>query len=117
MEEIAKRDGVLEAGAAEYERLQKNANMMCYVCGKTDGQLFRCAGCQSIMYCCAEHQRADWKRHKPECLRERAIRRQIEERRDEVKRPPPPPPRPPAGAAPSAASLAVCFRTAVRFCT
>lgn len=29
--------------------------------------LKKCAGCNMVMYCCKEHQKADWKAHKEEC--------------------------------------------------
>lgn len=38
----------------------------CYNCGK-DGQLLRCSRCKTASYCTAACQKADWKRHKPEC--------------------------------------------------
>lgn len=38
----------------------------CAVCGKTDG-LMACSRCKTTMYCSAQHQREDWKRHKPLC--------------------------------------------------
>ena len=30
-------------------------------------KLLRCAGCHTLAFCCAAHQREDWARHKPEC--------------------------------------------------
>lgn len=42
----------------------------CALCGKRDGKLSMCAGCRSFVYCCAEHQVADWKaKHKFTCLK------------------------------------------------
>lgn len=44
----------------------------CYVCediSSKDGQeLHRCSRCKAIYYCCKEHQKIDWKRHKSECF-------------------------------------------------
>ena len=37
----------------------------CFVCGQTSKA--RCSGCASVFYCSAEHQRTDWKTHKPKC--------------------------------------------------
>jgi hypothetical protein len=37
-----------------------------------DQPLPRCSGCRAASYCCAAHQRADWARHRPECLAARA---------------------------------------------
>ncbi|VDC04687.1 unnamed protein product [Peniophora sp. CBMAI 1063] len=31
-----------------------------------------CAKCRNIFYCCPEHQREDWKRHKPMCIAHRS---------------------------------------------
>jgi MYND finger len=60
----------------------------CHVCGACEGDpirrgtngngassshptvattLMTCAACHSIKYCCREHQKEDWKRHKAEC--------------------------------------------------
>jgi hypothetical protein len=33
-----------------------------------------CAGCKRSAYCCAEHQRRDWPRHKPACQAAAALR-------------------------------------------
>jgi len=41
--------------------------MACKVCRKTEGTM-RCARCKAIAYCGREHQKADWKMHKQECL-------------------------------------------------
>ena len=35
-------------------------------------QLKQCAGCRVVYYCCHEHQKLDWKRHKPICKRVQA---------------------------------------------
>jgi hypothetical protein len=37
-----------------------------------DQPLRRCSGCRAASYCCEAHQRADWARHRPECLAARA---------------------------------------------
>eukprot|EP00873_Tetraselmis_striata_P005513 jgi/Tetstr1/425777/TSEL_001562.t2 len=42
----------------------------CRLCGEEAGpgvRLRTCARCGLVRYCCAEHQRADWKSHKPQC--------------------------------------------------
>ena len=39
----------------------------CHVCGTKDGSLLKCAGCLSVLYCCVDHQRSDWKTHKQIC--------------------------------------------------
>lgn len=38
----------------------------CAVCGKTEG-LMACSRCKTTMYCSAQHQKEDWKRHKLTC--------------------------------------------------
>lgn len=53
-----------EAQAARhYDSKVVNA---CYVCGSTR-KLLQCGSCKSIFYCSREHQKLDWKRHKPSC--------------------------------------------------
>ncbi|KAM5235032.1 egl nine homolog 1 [Ctenodactylus gundi] len=47
-------------GAAERER------QYCELCGKMEN-LLRCGRCRSSFYCCKEHQRQDWKKHKLVC--------------------------------------------------
>jgi hypothetical protein len=34
---------------------------------------YKCSGCEAVNYCSSEHQNKDWKRHKPECERLKAI--------------------------------------------
>ena len=41
--------------------------MKCEVCGTTE-HLMVCSRCHKAAYCCAEHQKEDWKRHKAECV-------------------------------------------------
>ena len=36
------------------------------VCNNNSG-LKQCSGCMSTMYCCKDHQREDWSRHKKTC--------------------------------------------------
>ncbi|XP_074241429.1 egl nine homolog 1 isoform X3 [Saimiri boliviensis] len=38
----------------------------CELCGKMEN-LLRCSRCRSSFYCCKEHQRQDWKKHKLVC--------------------------------------------------
>lgn len=40
--------------------------MKCEVCGKTE-HLMVCSRCHGVAYCCAEHQKEDWKKHKLVC--------------------------------------------------
>lgn len=37
----------------------------CFVCEKESKS--RCSGCVQVFYCSTEHQRKDWKTHKPIC--------------------------------------------------
>jgi hypothetical protein len=37
----------------------------CRVCEKASKS--RCSGCVQVFYCTVEHQRQDWKVHKPQC--------------------------------------------------
>lgn len=39
----------------------------CAVCGEKENTK-RCTRCNTVAYCGKEHQRADWKRHKEQCL-------------------------------------------------
>ena len=39
----------------------------CGNCGRTDGQLLKCTGCEGQVYCSAECQTAHWKEHKKCC--------------------------------------------------
>lgn len=66
----------------------------CELCGKMEN-LLRCGRCRSSFYCCKEHQRQDWKKHKLVCQGGEAPRAQ----------PAPAQPRvaPPPGGAPGAA--------------
>ena len=48
------------------------AEPRCAHCGKTAKEcgmprLPKCEGCLCARYCCVEHQRADWHKHKHEC--------------------------------------------------
>lgn len=43
-----------------------NSVFECAVC-RIGGQILRCARCQKEYYCSKEHQKLDWKRHKPNC--------------------------------------------------
>jgi len=50
---------------------RKNSGPVCAVClstsGESGGELLRCARCKNEYYCCKEHQKAHWKRHKLFC--------------------------------------------------
>lgn len=37
----------------------------CFVCGKLSKS--RCSQCLEVFYCSVDHQRKDWKNHKPSC--------------------------------------------------
>lgn len=39
----------------------------CKLCGKTDA-IKKCARCMVVGYCGKEHQKADWKTHKKNCV-------------------------------------------------
>lgn len=47
----------------------------CFVCGHADGEFMngvrifnkKCGRCGLVWYCCVEHQKADWKKHKKTC--------------------------------------------------
>ncbi|XP_050407055.1 egl nine homolog 1 [Patella vulgata] len=39
---------------------------VCQLCGKLEN-LSLCSGCRDTWYCCREHQKADWKKHKGAC--------------------------------------------------
>jgi len=41
----------------------------CETCGDKLSPLRACGGCKQVFYCSTECQKADWKRHKPECLK------------------------------------------------
>ncbi|KAJ7596519.1 hypothetical protein C8J56DRAFT_773001 [Mycena floridula] len=46
--------------------------LQCY-CGSREGLdgniLLRCSRCKVVSYCSPEHQKADWKNHKPRCIK------------------------------------------------
>uniref|UniRef100_A0A336MII8 CSON001087 protein n=1 Tax=Culicoides sonorensis TaxID=179676 RepID=A0A336MII8_CULSO len=46
---------------SENERVEGN----CAICDKVTKT--RCSACQSVFYCCVEHQKSDWSRHKISC--------------------------------------------------
>jgi hypothetical protein len=43
---------------------------VCGWCGKEATRMRRCSGCLWAHYCCAEHQKVDWKVHKYECQKQ-----------------------------------------------
>ena len=43
----------------------------CTVCGAVDANV--CSGCHSVSYCSKEHQKMDWKKHKPNCKSYRTV--------------------------------------------
>ncbi|KAI0704233.1 hypothetical protein C8T65DRAFT_830856 [Cerioporus squamosus] len=57
---------LLPVAPLDFDALSKIAhNLGCSVCGKKAAS--RCAQCQSVWYCGAECQRADWPEHKQSC--------------------------------------------------
>ena len=44
---------------------------ICELCGSFEN-LMLCAGCHSTWYCCKEHQRSDWKKHKATCRQKKS---------------------------------------------
>ncbi len=54
------------ASSAAAEKTVAIATQYCAFCGKE--ALKRCAACHAVSYCTQEHQKADWKKHKPDCL-------------------------------------------------
>jgi hypothetical protein len=65
----------LAAGSREQgmeEEVKKDGVDGCQNCGKEaakeGGALKACAKCQKVKYCGRDCQRADWKRHKGECV-------------------------------------------------
>ena len=70
-------DDVVAQASPDVAKPQLDAagnELACNHCGATHGSkgpsanLLRCNGCQSTYYCCAAHQKADWKMHKAACL-------------------------------------------------
>ncbi|KAK3269900.1 hypothetical protein CYMTET_21678 [Cymbomonas tetramitiformis] len=45
----------------------------CNLCGSKEN-LKVCVACHSVAYCCKEHQKSDWKHHKPFCHITRAAK-------------------------------------------
>lgn len=40
---------------------------LCHVCKEFSPDLKQCAGCKTFLYCSKEHQKRDWREHKPLC--------------------------------------------------
>lgn len=47
---------------------QEEQMLLCYTCQEKKGT-HRCKACQVARYCCEQHQKDDWRRHKSECFR------------------------------------------------
>ncbi|XP_046434845.1 egl nine homolog 1 [Neodiprion fabricii] len=64
----ASRSQTVEAGASFSLTSSPTAPtaQVCAVCKRSD-KILRCARCKVTVYCSKEHQRDDWKRHKPSC--------------------------------------------------
>jgi hypothetical protein len=45
----------------------------CGLCGETQGPVSACGRCRSVRYCSPACQRADWRRHKPDCVAREAL--------------------------------------------
>jgi len=83
---MPKRNGLTKE---QFTRLIGTTNIGCAHCtaiSQPNGQpLLQCSGCNSVFYCCAEHQKIHWKEdHKKQCKKLRKERRKT---RDEVVRP------------------------------
>jgi len=68
-----------EGAATNIKRTMKNLRIQktsCAVCGATrcpnGGRLLVCSRCESVAYCCVEHQKIHWKSggHKQQCALE-----------------------------------------------
>ena len=57
--------------ATEEPEKQEDQNhktkLSCEICKKRSEM--RCSRCQNVFYCCAEHQKQDWKKHKVNCIK------------------------------------------------
>ena len=72
---IKKTNAMNKMGITEYDIGQEGERFcletgkkVCHTCGKY-GKLLRCSRCCNISYCSTDCSRADWKRHKPNCLK------------------------------------------------
>jgi len=63
---LKKTNQVLK-GSVYSVNVNNNMEQVCMVCGKRQGKLKRCGGCNLTCYCSAECQRTDWKEHKLVC--------------------------------------------------
>lgn len=44
-----------------------SSSTCCSSCGTSEAKLLQCSRCKSVSYCSVEHQRQNWKIHKPDC--------------------------------------------------
>ncbi|KAJ3072211.1 hypothetical protein HDU98_004053 [Podochytrium sp. JEL0797] len=70
----------MTSGLEEHlEALRVQFRIGCMVCGRNN-DLLRCAGCQSVFYCGAEHQKQDWKAgHRAQCKDLKSARSELAE--------------------------------------
>ena len=53
------------------ERADLNETKLCELCGKLE-DLLLCGGCKEVWYCSRDHQKCDWRKHKPDCKKSRS---------------------------------------------
>jgi hypothetical protein len=73
---LGRGDEAAAAAAEGRARRQRGGVLGCATCGTRQAPegapLLKCGGCARVVYCGAECQRGDWKRHKAECKERRA---------------------------------------------